>query len=106
MNVFSDVFKKHTHEEAERLFIAGTAQTTPNVQNALDIWPKPWLFARIFIVIIICYFGLYLGYDAFENENFLPGLIIMGSFMVPISLLIFFWEMNTPQNISIYQYMR
>jgi len=104
--VFSDVFKKHTHEEAERLFIAGTAQTTPNIQNALDIWPKPWLFARIFLIIIICYFGLYVGFDVFENANFLPGLIIMGSFMVPISLLIFFWEMNTPQNISIYEIIK
>lgn len=105
-NVFSDVLKKHTHEEAEKLFIAGTAQTTPNIQNALDIWPKPWLFARIFLIIIICYFGLYVGFDVFENPNFLPGLIIMGSFMVPISLLIFFWEMNTPQNISIYEIIK
>lgn len=105
-NVFSDVFKKHTEEEAERLFITGTVKTTPNIQNALDIWPKPWLFARTFIIIIICYFGMYLGLDVFENIVFLPGLIIMGSFMVPVSLLIFFWEMNTPQNISIYEIIK
>lgn len=105
-NLFSDVFKKHTDEEAERLFITGTTETTPSIQNALDIWPKPWLFARIFLIITICYFGLYEGFDLFENPNFLPGLIIMGSFMVPISLLIFFWEMNTPQNISIYEIIK
>jgi Predicted membrane protein len=101
--IFSGVFKKHSEEEAERLFIVGTSRTTPDIGNVADTWPKPWLFARIFLITVLCYYGLYAGVNIFRNINFLPGLIVMGSFMVPLSMLVLFWEMNVPQNIAIYK---
>ncbi len=39
----------------------------------------------------------------FENINFIPGLIVVNCFAVPFTTLIFFWEMNAPQNIAIYK---
>ncbi|MFS0725343.1 PrsW family glutamic-type intramembrane protease [Paenibacillus sp. 1P07SE] len=102
-DVFSDTFKKHSEEDAERLFIVGTSATTPTMDQLIDTWPKPWLFMRIFIVGMIGFLGFYLGYTFFENQNLLPGLIMVGSFVVPISLLIFFWELNAPQNIPLYR---
>lgn len=104
--VFSKVFIKHSEEEAEKLFFVGTSQTTPMVENIVDTWPKPWLFARVFILVVLVYLGLYIGVEHFQNLNFLPGLITLGSFMVPLTLLIFFWEMNAPQNISIYKVIK
>ncbi len=104
--VFSDVFVKHTEEDAENLFFVGTKQTTPNIENVMDHWPKPWLFARIFIIVGLLYFGLFIGVEQFQNINFLPGLITMGSFMVPLTILIFFWELNAPKNISIYKIIK
>ncbi|TJY41784.1 PrsW family intramembrane metalloprotease [Cohnella pontilimi] len=104
--VFSNVTVKHTEEEAERLFAAGTSETTPDISTIADTWPKPWLFARVFLIVAVAYFGLYLGVSQFENINLLPGLITLGSFMVPLTILIFFWEMNAPQNISMYQVMK
>ncbi|MGG3467153.1 PrsW family intramembrane metalloprotease [Neobacillus pocheonensis] len=102
-NIFSRVFKNHSILEAERLFIVGTALTTPKIDEVKETWPKPWLFARIFIFALIAYFGLFLGVSVFKNINFLPGLIIVGSFAVPITALTFFWEMNAPQNVAIYR---
>ncbi|MDR7000155.1 PrsW family intramembrane metalloprotease [Neobacillus niacini] len=102
-NVFSRVFRKHSELEAERLFIVGTALTTPKIEEVKETWPKPWLFARVFLIALISFLGLFLGVSLFKNINFLPGLIIVGAFAVPFTTLIFFWEMNAPQNIAIYR---
>lgn len=102
-DLFSETFKKHTEADAEKLFIVGTSETTPTMDQLIDTWPKPWLFMRIFIIVAIAYAGFYLGFTYFQNINLLPGLIIVGSFLVPFSLLVFFWEINAPQNIPIYR---
>jgi protease PrsW len=105
-SMFSQVFVKHSEEEGENLFLVGTKQTTPSLDQVLNSWPKPWFFARIFLFIGILYLGLYVGFEVFENANFFPGLIMVGSFIVPITIAFFFWEMNAPQNISIYQIIK
>lgn len=104
--VFSDVLKKHTKEEGELLFISGTKRTTPNENEISTSWPKPWLFSRVFLVFAITFVFLYICTMIFNNINALPGLIMIGSFAALFSLLIFFWEMNAPRNISIYEIAR
>lgn len=101
--VFSSVFKKHTKEEGELLFISGTKTTTPNEKEISTSWPKPWLFSRVFLVLVLTFIFLLITTNVFQNIKALPGLIIIGSFAVPFSLLILFWEMNAPRNISIYE---
>ncbi|RFU70406.1 protease PrsW family protein [Peribacillus saganii] len=102
-NIFSRVFRNHSELEAERLFIVGTALTTPKISEVKETWPKPWLFARVFVIALLAFAGFYIGVSYFRNVNFIPGLIIVGSFAVPFTTLIFFWEMNAPQNIPIYR---
>jgi protease PrsW len=38
----------------------------------------------------------------FQGANLLPGLIVVGSFAVPLSVMIFFFELNSPRNVSLY----
>lgn len=102
-NIFSRVFRKHSELEAERLFIVGTALTTPKISEVKETWPKPWLFARVFIIALLIFAGFYIGVSYFGNWNFIPGVIIVGAFAVPFSTLMFFWEMNAPQNIAFYR---
>lgn len=102
-DVFSNVFQKHTKEEAEKLFISGTSTTTPKEADISTSWPKPWLFFRVFLTFALTFSFLYISAISFQNANAIPGMIIMGSFAVPFSLLIFFWEMNAPRNISFYE---
>ncbi|MEH7155231.1 PrsW family glutamic-type intramembrane protease [Neobacillus drentensis] len=102
-NIFSRVFKDHSELEAERLFIVGTALTTPKISEVKDTWPKPWLFARVFIISLLAFAGFYVGVSYFSNVNFIPGLILVGAFAAPFTTLIFFWEMNAPQNIAFYR---
>ncbi|MBO0959859.1 PrsW family intramembrane metalloprotease [Neobacillus sp. MM2021_6] len=102
-NVFSRVFRDHSELEAERLFIVGTALTTPKITEVTDTWPKPWLFARVFVIALLAFAGFYIGVDYFRNINFIPGLLMIGASAVPLTTLIFFWEMNAPQNIAFYR---
>lgn len=100
--VSSSVFQKHTKAEGDLLFISGTQTTTPNEREISTTWPKPWLFSRVFIWCAVTFIFLYICAVTFEYINAIPGLILVGSFAVPFSLLILFWEMNAPRNISIY----
>ena len=102
-DVFSAVLKKHTKQEGEMLFISGTELTTPKENEISTSWPKPWLFSRVFLVLAITYILLSISTFIFQNSNAVPGLIVIGAFTVPFSLLIFFWETNAPRNISMYE---
>lgn len=101
-DIFSEVFKKHTKEQSEQIFIAGTSYTTPEVKDISSEWPKPWLFFRIFMAFLLVYVLFFVCVTGFGSPFALAGLIIIGSFAVPFSLVIFFFETNVPQNISIF----
>lgn len=104
--IFSEVFKKHSHEEMEEQLITGTARNTPALSSIEIGWARPWLFARLLGWSIVLAFILYIGFDMFNNINLIPGLIFVGSFAVPVSTLIFFLEMNIPRNVSIFAVMQ
>lgn len=105
-NLFSQVFQKHTQKEAEEIFIAGTATTTPDLSETSSEWGKPWLFSRILMFFGISFILLlYLASDL-GNVNAIPGVILMGAFAVPFSALVFFFEMNAYRNISFYEILK
>ena len=100
---FSEVFKKRTDDEIEQLFTTGTKTTTPPLETIDTRWPHPWLFFKAMIAAALLYAGFYIGAVQFGNYNFLPGLVLVGSFAIPLATLIFFVEMNVPRNVSLYQ---
>lgn len=101
-DLFSEVFKKHTTAEAEDIFICGTQQTTPLLSEVSSTWPKPWLYSRIFGVLTVTFILLKICWDIFGNTNAIPGIIVIGSFTVPLTTLILFLEVNAFRNISFY----
>jgi RsiW-degrading membrane proteinase PrsW (M82 family) len=103
LSLYSDVFRKHTTQDAENHFIIGAPLTTPNIEQTPPVIPKPWLFAKVLLLSLAAFLGFYIGALIFQNAIFLPGLILFGSIITPISLLIFFWEVNILQNISMYK---
>ena len=104
--LFSETFKRHPEQAVEEYFIVGTRTTTPSIENVVTGWPRPWVFFRMFVGTFIVYIAFVQGWQAFRNINLLPGLITVGSFAVPISTLVFFFEINTRKNISLYQVIR
>ena len=88
-DMFSEVFKSHTKDEADDVFIAGTKRTTPHINEVSEEWGRPWVFSRVFLALGITFLALFIG-----------------ALLVPISGLIFFFESNAFKNISIFDVMR
>ncbi|GAA4394725.1 hypothetical protein GCM10023187_00850 [Nibrella viscosa] len=101
--IFSRIGEKRTDADIERAFTVGTYDTTPPLASIAANWPQPWLFGRIAVISLLVFWGLYVGVAQFGNIIVVPGLLFVGAFAVPFACLIFFWEMNAPQNVSLYQ---
>ena len=102
-DIFSNVFKKHTKEDSERLFMAGTMLTTPHESRMLSEWKKPWLFAYAGIAGFIFLGIMYVLSQLMGGETFtvIP-MVFIGALIPPLIALLLFWEMNIPRNIPIY----
>lgn len=104
--LFSDVFKSHTLEEAEEIFICGTKKTTPSAAEVSRDWPHPWLYSRVLLMFLVTFSLLWICVMIFSNPNALPGLMVIGSFAVPLSTMILFLEANVWRNVSMYQVIK
>jgi RsiW-degrading membrane proteinase PrsW (M82 family)/RNA polymerase subunit RPABC4/transcription elongation factor Spt4 len=100
-DLYSEVFKKHTQEEKDELFVCGTSKTTPKESEMITEWPRPWLYTRVFLMFAVVFAGLYFMSMNLHNANIFPGAMFVGALLVPLTVIIFFWEMNVPRNISI-----
>jgi RsiW-degrading membrane proteinase PrsW (M82 family) len=100
---FSEVLKKRTDDDIEALFVTGTRTTTPPLDTIDTRWPRPWAFFRALVAAVLLFAGFYYAVDHFQSVNSIPGLILVGSFGIPLATLIFFVEMNVPRNVSLYQ---
>jgi RsiW-degrading membrane proteinase PrsW (M82 family) len=101
LSFFSDVFSKQDPDEVERRLSVGTLDTTPIPHASMGVMPNPWIFFRVLIGTLSAYLIFLLAWKYSGNLNLLPGLIIIGSFAVPFAVLILFFELNTPRNVSI-----
>ncbi|MBC2675912.1 PrsW family glutamic-type intramembrane protease [Listeria booriae] len=105
-DIFADVFKKHSKADSEKVFIAGTTYTTPEEKDIAASWTRPFLFSRVFFALAITYLLLYACTYFFANSNTIPGLMVIGSFTVPFSVLVLFFEVNAPRNISFFDVLK
>ncbi|MBC6309354.1 PrsW family intramembrane metalloprotease [Listeria sp. FSL L7-1582] len=105
-DIFADVFKKHPKTDSEKVFIAGTTYTTPNEGDIASSWTRPFLFSRVFFALAITYLLLLACTYMFSNSNTIPGLMVIGSFTMPFSVLVLFFEINAPRNISFFDVLK
>ena len=104
--IFGGVFEKHSKEDSEKIFICGTSTTTPVLGEDGKAWPKTWLWSRILLAFVAAFVLLHLCCASFDNLNAYPGIMVIGAFMVPLAILVFFFELNTPQNISFFNVIK
>src|ERR1700691_2361894 len=100
--MFSEVFKKRTPEQVEDYMLVGTAKTTPLIDLVETGWPKPWLFFRLLIALVIAYLALTRLFMWTGNPNCIPGMMFIGSFAFPLATLVLFFELNPPRNVSLH----
>lgn len=100
-DLFVDIFKHHSRDEVEAMFTVGTEATTPPIEEIDTTWPRPWMFFRLLAFTAIVYFLFNLSWETFKNANLIPGLIMTGTIAVPLSALMFFFEINARRNVSL-----
>jgi RsiW-degrading membrane proteinase PrsW (M82 family) len=105
-DLLSATFHRYSREELEQRFATGLPGYTPQLGEIESGWPKPWMFVRLFAGTGLLFVGFLFLTNAFGNANLLPGMILLGSFAVPLSTLVFFFELNTPRNVSVYLVVR
>lgn len=97
VHFFKGAFRQHGKGAGAKIFMAGTPQSTPAEDMMIKEWEVPWLYARVFLAgmlfALLCFFTPY---------NALT-LITIGSLIVPISILTFYWEANIPRDIPLYK---
>ena len=67
---------------------------------------KPWMFSRALIALAAAFALTYICATQLGNLNAIAGLMLIGSITMPISVLIFIFEVNSPKNIGIYEIMK
>lgn len=109
-DIFSEFRVKHTKKDMEYALLAGTSLDTATELTMLQKWRKPWLFYRlliggviligiIYLVVAGCISVFEISYIAAINLIF----VMIPPLITPLVLMVFFWELNIPRNISIYQ---
>lgn len=101
-DLFVNIFKKHKKSELEDTFVAGTHYNTLPLCEVSSNWPKPWLYSRVFFALLLVFAVLSVCAIFFYNYYSLAGMMFIGAMVVPFSLLIFYFESNSPRNISIF----
>jgi RsiW-degrading membrane proteinase PrsW (M82 family) len=85
--------------ELEETFAVGTASTTPGITEIEDGWPTPRIFWRVLVGALAAWLLLRIGLGGSDHS----GSLVIGSFVVPLAVVILLFELNTPKNVSVYQ---
>ncbi len=105
-DLFKHTFDKHTNAELDEVFICGGEKTTPNVKDIDPRKANAWVYFKILMFFLIAYLPVRIGFVTYGNTNFLPAMIMLAAFAVPVTILIFFYEINIFRNIPFYKVMK
>lgn len=105
-DLFKNTFSKHTEEELDEVFICGGEKTTPALKDVDPTKATAWVYFKILVFFIIAYIPVRIGFITYGNSNFLPAMIMLSAFAVPVTVLIFFYEINIFRNIPFYKVMK
>ena len=102
-DILSESFKKHDRMDRDRLLAVGTAAWKVNDANMLNKWRKPWLWTRLLLVFAAMTALTVIGLTAFSGEYIFYTLaMVLLPTMLPLVELVLLWELNIPQNLSLW----
>ena len=102
-DLFRDTFKRHSKDDVDFLMYSGTKA------SGLDrTWRLPWLYSRVFFVLLGAYLILWLCIVIFSDSssNVVPGVIFTGALVMPATVMVFFWEFNQARNVGLFDVIR
>lgn len=98
-----NVFGSPPPGAGDKMFASGTPLTTPTPDRMLQEWTKPWLYARVLFIGLLFNFLCSAMYTNVGHPLGIFMLLTLGALVVPISILIFYWEINIPRDIPLYR---
>lgn len=105
-NLFINVFKKHTAHERAEILKAGidSDKNLDRVKITADKL-RPWFYSRIFVILFAVFIIFEICLLQFNNSNVMPGVMLIGSLMMPFAILTMFFELNVYRDISFFRVM-
>ncbi len=101
-NLFAAVFKKHSANERDEIFKSGLNDDFDKVKITPESF-RPWFYSRVFLVLLAVFVIFEICLLNFGNSNIMPGVMIIGSIMMPFAILTMFFELNLYRDISFYK---
>lgn len=102
-DIFSEVFRPHTKEQRNRLLTRGIGDNVPAPGRMLKEWQKPWLFFKAALIALALSALALLCWSYVSTTTILAFLFVFPAFAIPLAVLVFYWEMNIPGDISIFE---
>ena len=102
---FSEVFKRHTEDDAEAVVIVGAPGTIPDPATLSSECPRPWLYTRVLAFFLLVTVLLFLA-NTLTNPGQFSSVMVIGAFAVPFSTLVLLFEFNVFRNISFYTILK
>jgi len=105
MNLLWYAFVPHSKAEREELVLGKSLQ----IEDVNALWPRPWLYMRtllLFVFELLLLFFCWKLEKRYESSFLLPGLTVVGSLTMPVTLLIFFWEINKWRSLTLLDVLR
>lgn len=103
--------KNHRSADLDYAMIAGTSLDTVNTETGmLQKWQQPWLYLRVLgaggalsgiLLAAVAVNILVLGISLLPALNLL--FVVVPPCVVPLTLMVLFWELNAPRDISLVQ---
>lgn len=88
-----------TKEEKERAIMSGMAGNVPYESEMVREWKPPFLFYKFFLYSVVMMFFIFVCSYMYDFGDAL--LVSIVPYIIPLTMLIFIWELNVPRNIPI-----
>lgn len=102
-NLFIQIFKKHTAEERDKILKAGIVNEVSSGSKVSQENLQPWLYSRVFLILLAVFLAFEICLLGFNNWNMMPGIMLIGSLMMPFAILTMYFELNIYKDISFYK---
>lgn len=102
-NLFIQVFKKHSAEERDKILKAGFSDEIPKNPKVTPESLQPWFYSRVFFILLAVFIVFEICLLSFNNSNMMPGVMLIGSLMMPFAILTMYFELNVYKDISFYK---
>lgn len=102
VEIFSDTFKQHTTQDAEKIFGGSSRPLTLKEMEVENI--RPWLFLKIFVALLISATVFYI--TASYSYMGMGGFAFFAALGVPITVVMFFFEVNITREVSFYNVLK